>query len=338
MQDTADPAGTGNAAHDLVVVGGQQRAPSGLRELGDGWYGYGAGVVLRVTDGSAVCVHTYTSAPGTCGPDDPILFKSGSFRPGRMHLCTQTEILDLVLPDLTVERHVSLPCFNDVHHVVPTERGTRLVANSGTESVVEVADDGTVVDAWHTLGGDAWELIRSGRELRTGVDLKPHESHPNHVFLLGDERWATRFEQRDAISLDDPSRRMDVGEERIHDGVVRGDRVFFTTVNGYVAEFDTTTLERVGLHSLADGCGPKETLGWVRGLWFEPDGGHVWVGFSRIRFTKVRARLSWLAKGSTSKPTRVARYSLPDWRLDTEIDLEPAGCNAVFSVAAWPGA
>ena len=30
---------------DLVVVGGRQRAPSGLRDLGDGWYGYDGGTV-----------------------------------------------------------------------------------------------------------------------------------------------------------------------------------------------------------------------------------------------------------------------------------------------------
>ncbi|WP_436794066.1 hypothetical protein [Actinospongicola halichondriae] len=320
--------------HDLVVVGGRQRAPSGMREIGDGWYGYAGGVVLRVTDGVASLEASYTSAPGTCGPDDPVLLKSGTVRPGRLHLCTQTEILDMVLPDLRVERHLSLPFFNDVHHVVPTDRGTRLVAVSGIESVVEVADDGTVIDAWHTLGGDPSKHIDGGRDLRQGVDLKPHTSHPNHVFLLGDEPWATRFEQRDAVSLHDPSRTISIGEERIHDGFVHDGFVHFTTVNGHVAVADTTTLEVVGMHALDDGLGSDESLGWVRGLWVADD--HAWVGFSRIRFTKVRARVSFLRTGTRSRPTRIARYSLPDWRLEEEIDLEPAGCNAVFTVAPWP--
>ncbi len=320
--------------HDLVVVGGRQRAPSGVREIGGGWYGYAGGVVLRVCDGTPELVAEYSSPPGTCGPDDPVLLKSGSVSPGRLHLCTQTEILDMVLPDLRVERHLSLPFFNDVHHVVPTPAGTRLVAVSGIECVVEVADDGTVVRAWHTLGGDPSESISGGRDLRMGVDLKPHASHPNHVFLLGDERWATRFEQRDAISLDDPTRRIVIDEERIHDGFLHDGRVHFTTVNGYVAVADARTLERVALHSLADGLGDDESLGWVRGLWVGSD--HAWVGFSRIRFTKVRARVSFLRTGTRSRPTRIARYSLPDWRLEEEIDLEPAGCNAVFTVAPWP--
>ena len=318
----------------LVVVGGRQRAPSGLRDLGDGWYGYDGGTVLRVTDGGIATAATYRSAPGTHGPDDPVLVKSASVRPGRLHLCTQTEILDMVLPDLTVERHLSLPFFNDVHHVVPTDRGTRLVAVSGIEAVVEVADDGTVVEAWHTLDGDPWEHIRGERDLRIGADLKPHASHPNHVFLVGDERWATRFEQRDAVSLDDPTRRIAVDRERIHDGFVHDGRIHFTTVDGHVAVADAETLEIVGMHALDDGLGDDESLGWCRGLWVTDD--HAWVGFSRIRFTKVRARLSFLRTGTRSRPTRVARYSLPDWRLETEIDLEPAGCNAVFTVAPWP--
>lgn len=325
---------TNSARHDLVVIGGRQRTPSGVRDIGDAWYGYGSGVVLRVRDGAATVETTYESAPGTHGPDDPILLKSGSVRPGRLHLCTQTEILDLVLPDLHVERHLSLPFFNDVHHVVPTERGTRLVAVSGIDAVVEVADDGEVLEAWSTLGADPWDHIHGDRDLRIGVELKPHASHPNHVFLVGDERWATRFEQRDAVSLDDPSRTITVGEERIHDGVVVGDHVHFTTVNGYVAVADLDTLEIVAMHHLGDHLDERETLGWVRGLWMGDD--HAWVGFSRIRFTKVRERLSFLHKGTRSRPTRVARYSLPDWRLEDEIDLEPAGCNAVFTVAPWP--
>lgn len=319
---------------DLVVVGGRQRAPSGLRDLGDGWYGYDGGTVLRVTGDDVSTAATYRSAPGTHGPDDPVLLKSASVRPGRLHLCTQTEILDMVLPDLAVERHLSLPFFNDVHHVVPTERGTRLVAVSGIEAVVEVADDGTVVEAWHTLGGDPWAHIGGERDLRIGADLKPHASHPNHVFLVGNERWATRFEQRDAVSLDDPTRRIDVARERIHDGFVHDGRIHFTTVDGHVAVADAESLEIVGMHALDDGLGADESLGWCRGLWVGDD--HAWVGFSRIRFTKVRARLSFLRTGTRSRPTRVARYSLPDWRLEAEIDLEPAGCNAVFTVAPWP--
>lgn len=318
----------------LIVVGGRQRAPSGVREIGDGWYGYGAGVVVEVADGRATEARTYHSPEGTHGPDDPVLFKSGTVAGDRIHLCTQTEILDLVGSDLRVERHLSLPFFNDVHHVLPTPSGTRLVAVSGTESVVEVADDGTVVDAWHTLGGDPWERIHDARDLRIGVELKPHRSHPNHLFRMGDEVWVARFEQRDAISLDDPSRQITIGEERIHDGVVHGDRVWFTTVNGFVAEVDRDTLQLVALHALDDGLGDDEALGWVRGLWMGDD--HAWVGFSRIRFTKVRARLSFLRTGQRSRPTRVARYSLPDWRLEATVDVEPAGCNAVFTVAPWP--
>ncbi len=64
-------------------------------------------------------------------------------------------------------------------------------------------------------------------------------------------------------------------------------------------------------------------------------GSRVEEVMGRIRFTRVRARLSFLRTGERSKPTRVARYRRADWRLEEEIDLEPVGVNAVFTVGPW---
>ena len=65
----------------------------------------------------------YTSRPGTYGPSDAVLFKSASVVGDRMYCTTQTEVLVLALPDFTEIAYISLPIFNDVHHVVPTEVG-----------------------------------------------------------------------------------------------------------------------------------------------------------------------------------------------------------------------
>jgi len=63
------------------------------------------------------------------------------------------------------------------------------------------------------------------------------------------------------------------------------------------------------------------------------DGDEAWVGFSRIRPTKLRQTVSWVRTlGSSQAPTRIARYRNSDWTLIDEIDLEPHGLNAVFSV------
>jgi len=50
--------------------------------------------------------------------------------------------------------------------------------------------------------------------------------------------WVTRFEQRDAWCLTDPERRLAIGVEKPHDGIVRGRRVYLTTVDGHVVVSD----------------------------------------------------------------------------------------------------
>jgi hypothetical protein len=317
----------------LLVVGGRQREPRSIRDRDQRWYGYGSGVVLRLDPDGVETPLCYESKPGTFGPDDPILFKCGTVRDDRVYLCTQTEVLVLALPDLALEHHISLPCFNDVHHVVPLERGTLLVANSGLEMVLEITLDGEIVQMWNVLGEDPWQSFSADVDYRVGVDLKPHRAHPNHIFFIGDEAWTTRFELRDAISLEDPSRRIDIGQERVHDGVVDGDQVLFTTVDGHVVVANTETLEvteRIRLEVPDDAIG-----GWCRGLAI--DGDDVWVGFTRIRPTRFREAVSWVRSGlQRSCPTRVARYRRADWRLQAEIDVEPYGVNAVFTIAPQP--
>ena len=317
------------AAGELLVLGGRQRSPAGVRELGDSWYGYDRGVVLGVGPAGVRERLVYESPATVRGSQDPVLFKQATRDGERLLACTQTEVLELRLPELSISRHLSLPCFNDVHHVRPWGADRLLVASSGTETVLLTDFDGVVHDAWHTLGGDPWPTIRDGIDYRVGVDLKPHASHPNHVFELTGAPWVTRFEQRDAVCLTDRTRRIDIATERVHDGDVHGGFVHFTTVDGSVVIADVTTLEIVRRVRL-EGAGPDEALGWCRGLLLTDD--HVWVGFSRIRFTRFRQRVSWLRTRTTSRPTRIARYRLPDWRLEDEVDLEPHGLNAVFSI------
>jgi hypothetical protein len=44
--------------------------------------------------------------------------------------------------------------------------------------------------------------------------------------------------------------------------------------------------------------------------------------------------VSWVRTGGLQQaPTRISRYRTSDWVCDAEIDLEPFGLNAVFTVA-----
>ena len=319
----------------LYVVGGRQRSDRSLLDNSDSWYGYGTGVILFVDGSSVVSAKEYVSRPGTHGPDDAILFKCASRHGDSLLCCTQTEVIEYAVPRFDERAYVSLPIFNDVHHAVRTPDDTFLVAVSGLELVVEIRRDGSIVREWNVAGEDTWAIHDRAVDYRQGVNTKPHHSHPNHLFFIDQEPFVTRFETRDAISLADPQRRIDVGGERIHDGLVAGDRLLFTSVDGHVIEFETTTLREIGRHRLArraDNRSNSVVLGWCRGLYV--DGEHCWVGFSRIRPTKLRQTVSWIRTGGAEQaPTRIARYRLSDWVCDAEIDLEPFGLNAVFTIA-----
>jgi hypothetical protein len=312
-------------------VGGQQRSGRSLRDLDDHWYGYGRGLALEVGAEHVRTALSYISPPHACLPQDPILFKQATQVGDRLYLCTQTEVLVVSLPGYEIQHHISLPCFNDVHHVVPTSTGTLLVANSGLEMVLEIDLDGAVLKAWNVLGEDPWSGVSKTLDYRMGIDLKPHRAHPNHIFFIGEQAWVTRFELRDAICLDDSRRRIDIGLERVHDGAVENGHVFFTTVDGKVVVADTETLKVVDVVSLGERGQGEGLLGWCRGLLLFDD--EAWVGFSRIRNTRFRDAVSWVRSGMTNRPpTRVARYSRPGWQPLGSINVEPFGIDAMFSI------
>jgi hypothetical protein len=80
----------------------------------------------------------------------------------------------------------------------------------------------------------------------------------------------------------------------------------------------------------------QRPLGWCRGLLADRVG--AWVGFSRIRYTALRQNIDWVRRGFREsdrlppRPTRIARYDLDTTTFVSEIDLEPVGLNAVFSI------
>jgi hypothetical protein len=318
----------------FYVVGGQQRHARALNERDLFWYKYHKGLILYVdpSNGEVSEVLDYVSPPDVCPDEEPaILFKSGTLVGRRLFVSTQTEVLVYSVPDFELLHYVSLPCFNDVHHVRPTPDGNLLVANSGLDMVLEMTTEGQVLREWNTLGEPPWERFSRDIDYRRIGSTKPHRSHPNQIFHVGDEVWATRFEQRDALCLHDPNKRIDIGYERVHDGLVHGDRIYFTTVDGHVIIVDVHSLaiERVlDLNELGE---ENVQLGWCRGVMV--DDGRLWVGFSRLRMTKVRENLSWVRWGfKRQASTRVACYDLDDPRLVAEIDLQEHGLDAVFSI------
>ena len=318
----------------LYIAGGQQRTLRGLTADMDSWYEYQRGLVLELDtkSGAARVVVDYVSPADVCPPKAPaILFKSGTLVGDLLYVTTQTEIMAFRVPSFERVMYVSLPLFNDVHHVRPTPRGTLLVANTGLDMVVEVTHAGDIVEIWNVLGEDPWARFDRETDYRLVPTTKPHLAHPNHVFYIGDEPWATRFQQRDAVSLLDPERRIDIGLERIHDGVVHAGHVYFTTVDGKVAIADTSTLEIIRVIDLTQSHPSDMLLGWARSVLV--DGNHLWVGFSRIRPTKIRENVGWVMRGlKRDFGTHVGLYELDTGKSLAQYNVEPSGLSAIFGI------
>jgi len=326
-------------ASELYVVGGEQRAPRGVTAGVADWYRFKRAIILKVDaeSGSSRLVAEHVSPPEARPTDDPaILFKSSSLTGDRLYACTQTEVLVYRLPDLELLHYISLPFFNDLHHVIETPAGTLLIAVSGLDMVVELRLDGTVVNEWSAIATSPWERFSREMDYRPVPTTKPHAAHPNQVFLIGQEPWATRFEKRDAVSLTDPSRRIDIAIERPHDGVVHGTDVYFTTVDGHIVIADTATLRVRDVIDLASMHPQTALLGWTRGIHVE--GSRVWVGFSRIRPTKIRENVGWVLRGFRKDVgTHIGCYDLDARKCVKQIMLEEAGLGAVFSILPADG-
>jgi hypothetical protein len=320
----------------LYITGGRQRVGRPLTASATDWYEYQHGLILEVVPetGEVYRRVEYVSPPAACAEDNPqILFKSGTVLDDQLYVCTQTELLIYALPEFRQAGYLSLPCFNDLHHVRPTPTGTLLVANSGLDMVLELTPGGGVINEWSVLGEEPWDRFSRTIDYRKGISTKPHTAHPNHIFMLGEDIWVTRFQQQDAICLTRTDQRIPIGIERVHDGVLHQGRLFFTTVNGHVVIANPASLkveEIIDLNTMHD---TDTLLGWCRGILL--DGEKAWVGFSHIRPTKLRQNLAWIMRGFRQVlPTRVACYDLVRRRCVAEIDLQTHGLNAVFSIFA----
>jgi hypothetical protein len=166
---------------------------------------------------------------------------------------------------------------------------------------------------------------------------KPHPSHPNSVFQLGQDVWVTRLSQKDAVCLTTPGMRINIDVQRPHDGLVFGGRIYFTTVDGriVIASRQSLAIEQIiDLNEIHQNRHQAEVLlGWCRGI-LPLDERRVWVGFTRVRKTKFTENVMWIkhAFKERERPTHIALYDIEEKRCLQEIDLEGYGMNVIFGI------
>jgi hypothetical protein len=241
------------------------------------------------------------------------------------------------LPEFKQVGYISLPCFNDVHHVVPTPDGNLLVVSTGLDLVVKVSLEGKVLAEWSAVAEDTWKRFSRDIDYRRVESTKPHKAHPNFVFDLDGELWATRFNQRDAVALNDSGKRIEIAVEKPHDGVVCGDRIYFTVVDGKIVIVNRHSLAVEQMINLQEISREDEQVlpAWCRGL-LPVDERRIWVGFTRIRTTQFTENIRWiktaLHQGTLEKPTHIALYDIVEKRRLQQVELEPYGMNTVFGI------
>ena len=326
---------------NLYILGGRQKQKTLKMERE--WHLYDMARVVEVnpqTSESRICLEYETPPEARADENASILFKAGTLCNGCLYLCTSTEVAVYQVPSFKRVVYVSLPCFNDLHHVCPTTAGHLLAVSTGLDMVVEFTPEGEVVRLWNVLGGDPWERFSPTVDYRRIASTKPHQSHPNFVFHLGGEIWVTRGEQRDAVCLTCPGKRIDIAVQFPHDGLVYNDKIYFTTVNGNVVIIDPVTLQVREIVDLKTIDSERNAfLGWCRGL-MPLDENRFWVGFTRVRKTRFKENILWVkhAFREIEMPTHIALYDLAARKCLQDIDVEKLGLNVVFGMLPVPAA
>ena len=320
----------------LYVLGARQRDLFLRHE--EEWNLYEAALILQIDTESGVvrtCIEYKTPPEARANENSSCVFKSGTLAGDVLYTCTSTEVLIFKLPDFQQTDYISLPCFNDLHHVTPTSDGNLLAAITGLDMVAKFSRRGEFLAEWSVLPEDPWSRFSRTTDYRKVETTKPHKSHPNFVFELNGEVWATRFRQRDAICLNDSKKRIDIAVQSPHDGISFGGRLYFTSVDGRVIIANPRNLRLEDVIDLKDIDGQDSMLGWCRGV-LPLDDKRVWIGFTRIRKTRFRENVLWVRNvfrdGMREKPTHIALYDIASMHCIQEFDLEAHGMNIVFSI------
>lgn len=297
------------------------------------WTMYGA-CALQLIDwetGTLVKEVRHITPPDKIAPDGSVLFKSGTIFNRHLVVPSNTEILVYDLPRLELKRVYSHPTFNDLHHVI-VHNDLFYICNTGLEIVQVMHQNGDMVAEYNVGYSDTWKRFSKDIDYRLVPTTKPHETHANHLFVLEGQLWCTRFWPKDAICLEDPSKRIDLSASNghPHDGLVQGDFIYFTLTDGYLVIVHKNTLKREEIVDFNEISRHRALLGWCRGV--DVVGGRAYVGFTALRTSKYREYGIWIKHGKKPLGSRIAEYDLNHKTLVKEYPVARETGAAIFTV------
>jgi hypothetical protein len=275
----------------------------------------------------------YVSPSDRIGPHFSMQFKFGQLYDESYIFPTSTEVIFFDKRDWTVVQTITHPTFNDLHCTAVFD-DELYVVNTGVELVQIFTLRGKLKKCINVAATETWDRFDPEKDYRFVATTKPHQTHANYLFFLEDEPWITRFEQRDAVALFDASRRIDLGiaesRGKPHDGLVRGDYIYFTMTDGFViiVNRDTHNIEQIiDFNALLPG---DQQPGWCRGL--EVCDGLLYVGFSQLRHSKFVEYGSWIKHGKRKLPARVCVVDPETASIVKDMPLTSNTGAAIFSI------
>jgi len=263
-----------------------------------------------------------------------VRFTGGCAWKGKWFQTTSTELVIFDLAHWSKERVISHSSFNDVHGVAIDDDEIAIV-NTGLELIQFLDHRGKIVREVNVASQPTWERFDRNTDYRKVESTKPHEVHVNHAFKIDGQWWATRCLKSDAINLENPNDRIEIPVGQPHDGIVRGDFVYFTTTNGHVVIADVATrkvCEVIDVNELDPVAGLK---GWCRGL--EIEGDFAYVGFTRFRRSKWRETfrvVKDMVRGA-SRISHINKINLKHKKLVETYTYDGMNSVAIFALADY---
>lgn len=321
----------------ILVSGGCER-PNGY-ELGEGKYYERARLLKIDINSGSVDIILEKGEGGANYPDEHpnLQYTSCCLVGNTLWLPTDTEIFKLSYPDLTVEKIISYPFFHNIH-AVNVFNNVLYVSSTGLDLVAKLDFDGNILGIYNTEGKDVWHRFSKNKDYRLIHSTRPHDCHPNFTFMLNNQPWVTRCRQQDAVCLEDISLKLEITDPKkrisVHDGIVHNDRIFFTSVDGYIITINPNTLKIDEEINVLEALN-NEKLGWARGLVI-CNNNIAYIAFSRLRRTRMKEKLAWLAKGQISKmsgmPACVLAFDLINRKIVNRYNIPLGHVDAIYGL------
>lgn len=326
--------------NQLLVTGGQFRAKGANR--GEGRHYQEAQLVsLDLDSGDFKKLISIADGGEHYPPEDPnLLFTAAAIDGTTLWLPSETEVFKYRLPSLELEACYSYPCFNNIHSVCV--HGDELaVTSTGLDCIVFLnKHTGELLRIVNAEGKDPWHRFSSDVDYRLEYSTRPHDCHPNFVFRLDDQYWATRCSLEDAANLDNPAQTIEVSQGddiSVHDGLEYKEQIVFTRVDGLLVFCgkESKLVEEVVDPFKNERNRP---IGWTRGLHIA--GNKFYIGYSRIRATRMKSKLKYLASGNfefaNGHNALIVAFDLETRSIDRVYTAPEGIVDAIYGILAPP--